>query len=69
MKKERKKIDNIKCDVCGYQNHNYYVKESGVCHLCGKILDDKAYFKSQMVAKLRLWKGKRRNGCSWWNLR
>lgn len=50
---------NIKCDICGYQNHEYYVKESGVCHLCGKILDERAYFKSQMNKKLRLWRGKK----------
>lgn len=53
------KLDNVKCDVCGYQNYRCYVKQSGVCHLCGKILDDKAYFKAQMNKKLRLWRGKR----------
>lgn len=51
-----KKQDNIKCDICGYYNKKDYVKFSGVCHLCGKILDEKAYFKSQMNKKLRLWR-------------
>jgi len=59
MKKKMVELKNIKCDVCGYQNHDYYVKKSGVCHLCGKVLDDKAYFKAQMNKKLRLWRGKR----------
>ena len=58
MRKGRKVLKNIKCDVCGYQNHDYFVKQSGVCHLCGKILDDRAYFKAQMNKKLRLWRGK-----------
>lgn len=59
--KERK-ISNIKCDVCGYQNHDYFVKQSGVCHLCGKVLDDKSYFKAQMNKKLRLWYNKKKKG-------
>lgn len=57
--KEKRVFDNIVCDVCGYQNHKDYVKYSGVCHLCGKILDQKAYFKAQMNKKLRLWRGKK----------
>ena len=52
-------LNNIKCDICGYQNHAYFVKQSGVCHLCGKILDEKAYFKQQMNIKLRLWRNTR----------
>ena len=59
MKKGKEKLDNIKCDICGYQNHKCYVKYSGVCHLCGKILDDRAYFKAQMNKKLRLWRGEK----------
>jgi hypothetical protein len=59
MKKKKRKLDNIRCDVCGYCNHKEYVKYSGVCHLCGKILDDRAYFKCQMNKRLRLWRGKK----------
>jgi hypothetical protein len=57
----KKKVfeENIKCDVCGYCNHKKFVQYSGVCHGCGKILDEKAYFKAQMNKKLRLWKGKK----------
>ena len=55
---ELKKLDNIKCDVCGYHNHKYFVKYSGVCHLCGKVLDNKAYFKYQLRQRLRLWRKK-----------
>ena len=58
MPRKREKFGtNIKCDICGYQNHKEFVDKSGVCHLCGKILDDKAYFKAQMNKKLRLWRG------------
>lgn len=59
MEKQIKPLNNIKCDICGYQNHKDFVKHSGVCHLCGKILDDRAYFKAQMNKKMRLWRGKR----------
>lgn len=46
------------CDRCGYGNHNDFLKYSGVCHGCGKILDEKAYFRAQMNKKLRMWRGK-----------
>ena len=59
MKKE--KDDNIQCEKCGYCNHKSYIKYTGVCHLCGNILDQKAYFKCQMNKKLRLWRGKKFN--------
>lgn len=59
MDKNKDHESNVKCDVCGYHNHKSYLKISGVCHLCGKILDERAYFKAQMYKKLRLWKGKR----------
>jgi len=65
MAKKKEKLDNIKCDVCGYQNHKYFVQQSGVCHLCGKILDDKVYFKAQMNKKLKLWRGKRWRTYEW----
>lgn len=64
--KKKEKLDNIKCDICGYQNHKHYVERSGICHLCGKILDDRAYFKAQMNSKLRLWRNKRIDGRDWW---
>lgn len=68
MKKKKEFVNkNIICDVCKYQNNPNYVKYSGVCHLCGKILDDRAYFKAQMNKKLRLWRGKGKDGCNWWN--
>lgn len=51
-----KKLDNIKCDICQYQNHKNYVKISGVCHLCGNILDDRAYFRYQMNRRLKIWR-------------
>lgn len=66
-KKHDKPLNRIKCDICGYQNDKNLVKGSGVCHLCGKILDDRAYFKAQMNKKLRLWRGKRQDGNTWWN--
>lgn len=58
-KDKSKPFNRTKCDVCGYWNDNDYVKYSGVCHGCGKILDEKAYFKQTMYKKLRLWRGKR----------
>ena len=56
MKKREK---HIICDICGYHNHPYYVKQSGICHLCGNILDEKIYFKIKLNRKLKLWKDER----------
>ena len=56
---ENKKELIIQCDICGYNNLKQYVKYSGVCHCCGKILDDRAYFKQQMNKKMRLWRNKK----------
>lgn len=62
MKKKKNFINtNVICDKCGYQNNPDFLKYSGVCHGCGKILDDKAYFKAQMNKKMRLWRGKKMN--------
>jgi len=58
-RKHTKPLNRIKCEKCGYQNNKDYVQYSGVCHLCGKILDEKAYFKQQLNKKMRLWRGQR----------
>lgn len=58
MKKDKFE-ENIKCDICGYQNHKKYVDYSGICHLCGNILDGKAHFRAMMNKKLRIWKDDR----------
>ena len=52
-KKKKEPFKAIFCDECGYGNNSDYVKYSGVCHGCGKVLDEKAYFKAQMNKKLR----------------
>lgn len=57
--KKKKPNTNVKCDICGYENKKEFLQYSGVCHLCGKILDDRAYFKAQMNKRLRLWRGKK----------
>jgi len=67
MKKKNIYEDNIQCSNCGYCNKVKYVQYSGVCHLCGKILDEKAYFKQQMNKKLRLWRGKKFLDWSYYN--
>lgn len=60
MKKKKKKfIEYTQCDICGYKNNPDFLQYSGVCHCCGKILDDKAYFKAQMNKKMRLWRDKK----------
>ena len=56
MRQKPRKVNNVKCDVCGYCNNKDYLMYSGICHLCGKILDEKAYFKAQMNKKMRLWR-------------
>lgn len=58
MRKQRK-LDNIKCDVCGYHNHKEYVNYCGICHGCGKVLNEKVYFRYKMNRKLKIWKDDR----------
>ena len=60
MKKVKERyVDRVKCDICGYQNSVDFLKYTGVCHCCGKILDEKAHFKHEMSKKMRLWRGKK----------
>lgn len=47
----------IICD-CGYNNHKEAIDIYGSCIMCGKILDDRAYFRYQLKKKLKPWKGK-----------
>ena len=50
---------NIRCDSCGYNNHEYLIKRYGVCKLCGKVLDSKAKYKHEMYKRLHLWSRKK----------
>ncbi len=59
MKKNKVWNENVKCGKCGYNNHIYWVKKSGICNGCGNILDSKAKFKKDMREKLHLVGGKR----------
>lgn len=62
MKKKKERfVEYTQCDQCGYRNNQDFLKYSGVCNCCHKILDEKAYFKAQMNKKMRLWRGKRMN--------
>lgn len=46
MKKKKERfIEYTQCDICGYRNNPDFLKYSGVCNCCGKILDERAYFK------------------------
>ncbi len=58
-RKKKERFSVTFCDECGYGNNNDFLKFSGVCHGCGKILDEKAYFKAQMNKKMRLWRNDR----------
>lgn len=41
----------IKCDVCGYRNKIYFIKKTGTCNCCGKILDKKAKMKFEIIKR------------------
>ena len=56
--KKKKWIKFIECDVCRYKNNPDYFQYLEICHCCGKILDERIYFKHEMNKKLRLWKNK-----------
>lgn len=52
-KEERaKKLNNIICPKCGYQNHYKMVKKYGTCNLCKTTLD-KDYFKKILLRRLK----------------
>lgn len=38
----------VTCDKCGYNNHKKRFESFGTCLHCGKILDNRAYFKACM---------------------
>lgn len=59
-KKKDKSEFVVQCDICGYYNQKQYVKYSGVCHCCGKILDDRAYFKQELNKRMKLWRNQKR---------
>lgn len=57
QEKEQFRKDNfVQCDNCGCFNKKALIRAYGQCHLCKKILDDKAYFEMQMIKKLQLWR-------------
>lgn len=58
MAKERKMLKRIKCE-CGYHNLDEFVARYGTCNGCGKVLDEKAKFRHDMIVKMHLWRGKR----------
>ena len=51
IKKENIMDKYITCDECGYNNEKHRFEAFGTCLHCGKILDNKTYFKAQMVRK------------------
>jgi hypothetical protein len=56
---KEKIVDYIICE-CGYHNKPEYVKFTGICNGCKKVLDERAKFKNEMNKKMKLWKGKLR---------
>ena len=52
-KEERaKKLNNVICPKCGYQNHYFYAKKYGTCNLCKTTIDSN-YFKKMLLKKIR----------------
>lgn len=48
----------VTCKWCGYNNERGRFNQYGTCLKCGRILDEKTYFKIEMLKKLRLNKHK-----------
>ena len=51
VSKEKLMQDFITCDKCGYNNKKERFQAFGTCLGCGKILDDRVYFKAQLLKK------------------
>lgn len=50
---KRKFVDDlfITCDECGYNNEKTRFQAFGTCLRCGKVLDDRIYFKANLIKK------------------
>ena len=44
---------------CGYRNQIHRFQKYGVCLCCGKILDDRVYFKARYYQKKRKMRNKK----------
>ena len=53
MKDKKKFIEDlfITCDKCGRNNERRRFELFGTCLYCGKVLDEKIYFKAQLRKK------------------
>lgn len=51
VSKEKMMEEYITCDECGYNNKKERFQAFGTCLGCGKILDERTYFKAQMFKK------------------
>ena len=53
MKSKHKFIEDlyIHCDECGYNNEKIRFNAFGTCLHCGKVLDERVYFKAQLIRK------------------
>lgn len=53
MRIDKEKIMSkyVVCDECGYNNEKKRFNAFGTCLCCGKILDDRIYFRAQMVKR------------------
>lgn len=43
----------ITCKYCGYNNEKGRFTQFGVCLKCGKVIDKRAHFKTEMLKKIR----------------
>lgn len=41
----------ITCNECGYNNKKDRFEAFGTCLNCGKVLDEKVYFRAKMIRK------------------
>ena len=51
IKKDKIMDRYITCDGCGYNNEKKRFEAFGTCLSCGKVLDERTYFKAQMVKR------------------
>lgn len=54
----------ITCDECGYNNLKNRFVAFGTCLRCGKIIDDRTYFRATMIKIARMTPRSRRKGNS-----
>lgn len=58
----------VTCKYCGYNNYKNRFQAFGKCLCCGKVIDDKVYFKAKLCKMAGIKNKHNRENCTFKNL-